>query len=77
MPVPGGQPENLGEPGPEHRCAAPDAAGGYRFSKAMENPGFIGVEDIQNIYLPMAFPISRLKAAAWAAPWSWNSCSTI
>ena len=22
---------------------------GYRFSKAMENPGFIGIEDIQNV----------------------------
>ena len=53
--------KNLGEPGPEHRCAAPDAAGGYRFSKAMENPGFIGVEDIQNIYLPMGFSNFKIE----------------
>ena len=45
----------LGEGGPEHVCAAPDASGGYRFSKAMENPGFIGIGDIVNTYLPMGF----------------------
>lgn len=47
--------KNLGEGGDEHRCAAPDAQGGYRFSKAMENPGFIGIEEIQQRYLPMGF----------------------
>ena len=36
--------KNLGENGPDHHCAAPDAGNGYRFSKAMENPGFIGVD---------------------------------
>ena len=45
--------KNLGEAAPEHRCAAPDAAQGYRFSKAMANPAFIGVADILNTYLPM------------------------
>ena len=53
--------KNLGEPGPEHRCAAPDAAGGYRFSKAMENPGFIGVEDIRDSYLPMGFSHFKIE----------------
>ena len=53
--------KNLGEPGPEHRCAAPDAAGGYRFSKAMENPGFIGVDDIQTVYLPMGFSNFKIE----------------
>ena len=53
--------KNLGEPGPEHRCAAPDAAGGYRFSKAMENPGFIGVEDIRSRYLPMGFSHFKIE----------------
>ena len=47
--------KSLGEDGPEHRCAAPDAEGGYRFSKAMTNPGFIGVGGISNVYLPMGF----------------------
>lgn len=53
--------KNLGEPGPECRCAAPDAAGGYRFSKAMENPGFIGVDAIQNTYLPMGFSNFKIE----------------
>ena len=47
--------KNLGEPCPEHLCAAPGGGEGYRFSRAMQNPGFIGVEDIQNTYLPMGF----------------------
>lgn len=47
--------KNLGESCPDHRCSAPDGNGGYRFSKAMENPGFIGIEDIQNTFLPMGF----------------------
>lgn len=42
--------KNLGEGGPEHVCKAPDAGEGYRFSKAMENPGFISVDDIRDIY---------------------------
>ena len=50
---------NLGELCPEHRCTAPGAAEGYRFSKAMRNPGFIGVEDIRSTYLPMG--ISQFK----------------
>ena len=29
---------NLGSDTPEHRCTAPDAAQGYRFSRAMESP---------------------------------------
>ena len=53
--------KNLGMNGPEHRCTAPDAAGGYRFSKAMENPGFISVEDIRNRYLPMGFSQFKLE----------------
>ena len=53
--------KNLGESGPEHPCAAPNAAGGYRFSRAMENPGFIGVEDIQRLYLPMGFSHFKIE----------------
>lgn len=53
--------KNLGLPGPEHRCAAPDAADGYRFSRAMTNPGFIGIQDIQNTYLPMGFSNFKLE----------------
>lgn len=53
--------KNLGEGCPEHHCTAPDAACGYRFSKAMKNPGFIGIEDIQRIYLPMGFSNFKLE----------------
>ena len=53
--------ELLGEAAPEHICAAPDAAGGYRFSKAMENPGFIGVEAIRKDYMPMGFSHFKLE----------------
>lgn len=53
--------KNLGIDGPEHVCTAPNAKEGYRFSKAMENPGFIGIEDIQNVYLPMGFTNFKIE----------------
>ena len=53
--------KNLGENGPEHQCTAPDADRGYRFSKAMTNPGFIGIDDIQNVYLPMGFSNFKIE----------------
>ena len=53
--------KNLGESGPEHRCAAPEVQGGYRFSKAMENPAFIGIHDIQHTYLPMGFSNFKIE----------------
>lgn len=53
--------KNLGENFPEHHCTAPDATEGYRFSKAMKNPGFIGISDIQNIYLPMGFSNFKIE----------------
>lgn len=53
--------KNLGEPCPEHRCAAPGGGEGYRFSRAMENPGFIGVSDIRNTYLPMGFTHFKIE----------------
>ena len=52
---------NLGELCPEHCCTAPGAAEGYRFSKAMRNPGFIGVEDIRSTYLPMGFSQFKIE----------------
>ena len=51
----------LGEDCPDHVCAAPDGSEGYRFSKAMENPGFIGIDDIQNTYLPMGFSHFKIE----------------
>lgn len=53
--------KNLGENCPEHHCVAPNAEEGYRFSKAMQNPGFIGVEDIQKRYLPMGFSNFKIE----------------
>ena len=53
--------KNLGEDCPEHYCTAPDAGQGYLFSKAMENPGFIGIDDIKNIYLPMGFSNFKIE----------------
>lgn len=53
--------KNLGENCPEHYCKAPDADGGYIFSKAMKNPGFIGIDDIKNKYLPMGFTNFKIE----------------
>lgn len=53
--------KNLGENCPEHQCNAPDADEGYRFSKAMSTPEFIGIEDIQNTYLPMGFSNFKIE----------------
>ena len=52
--------KNLGEVC-EHRCTAPGAQEGYRFSKAMENPGFIGTADIRERYLPLGFSNFKLE----------------
>ena len=52
--------KNLGESCADHICASPAAAGGYRFSAAMKNPGFIGIGDIQNVYLPNGFSHFKL-----------------
>lgn len=53
--------KNLGETSVEHRCKACDSAQGYRFSKAMQNPGFIGINDIQDTYLPMGFSNFKIE----------------
>lgn len=53
--------KNLGENCPDHICTAPNAAEGYRFSKAMESPAFIGIDDITNTYLPMGFANFKIE----------------
>ena len=53
--------KNLGENCQNHVCAAPGAGEGYLFSKAMENPGFISVTDIQDIYMPMGFSNFKIE----------------
>ena len=52
--------KNLGESAPEHHCKAP-ASAGLSVSKAMRNPGFIGIDDIQNVYMPMGFSIFKIE----------------
>ena len=47
--------KSLGEDCADHECVSPTAQRGYRFSDAMKNPGFIGIDDIQNVYAPAEF----------------------
>lgn len=51
----------LGEDVPDHSCASPGASKGYRFSDAMKNPGFIGTDDIMNIYMPAGFTQFKIE----------------
>lgn len=53
--------EVLGEDRPIHVCRAPHAEEGYRFSRAMQNPTFISIEDIQKRYLPMGFSEFKIE----------------
>ncbi|MDO4811996.1 MAG: hypothetical protein Q3995_00525 [Eubacteriales bacterium] len=53
--------KNLGEDCPDHQCCAPGGNEGYHFSKAMKNPGFIGIDDIRDIYLPMGFSHFKIE----------------
>ena len=53
--------KNLGEDCAEHVCASPNAERGYRFSDAMQNPGFIGIHEIQEIYLPNGFSHFKIE----------------
>lgn len=53
--------KSLGIDCEDHICKAPGSADGYRFSKAMKNPMFIGIDDIKNIYLPMGFTNFKIE----------------
>ena len=53
--------KSLGENCKDHICTSPQAAKGYRFSDAMNNPGFISVDDIQNIYMPAGFSNFKIE----------------
>ncbi len=53
--------KNLGEDCQEHQCRAPESEQGYLFSKAMTNPGFIGIDDIRNNYMPMGFSNFKIE----------------
>ena len=52
---------NLGLDTSEHHCTAPDAAQGYCFSRAMESPSFISIEDVQTQYLPQGFTNFKIE----------------
>lgn len=53
--------KSLGEDVEDHICVSPNASKGYRFSDAMDNPGFIGTDDIQNTYLPSGFSNFKIE----------------
>ncbi len=53
--------KSLGEPCEDHVCVSPDADKGYRFSEAMKNPGFIGIDAIQNTYMPAGFSNFKIE----------------
>lgn len=53
--------KNLGEDCADHRCTAPGSENGYRFSRAMANPEFIGISDIRDTYLPMGFSNFKIE----------------
>lgn len=52
--------KSLGEDCEDHICVSKDKSG-YRFSKAMENPAFIGTQDIVNTYWPMGFDQFKME----------------
>ncbi|MBR3105833.1 MAG: hypothetical protein IKH30_01460 [Clostridia bacterium] len=53
--------KNLGEHCAEHVCVSPWAERGYRFSDAMKSPAFIGIEEIQRVYLPAGFSHFKIE----------------
>ena len=53
--------KNLGENCEDHICLSPGAQRGYRFSDAMENPGFIGIREIQEEYRPGGFSHFKIE----------------
>ena len=46
---------------PDYKCTSPEGQGGYKFSKAMKNPAFISIQDIQKTYIPMGFSNFKLE----------------
>lgn len=51
----------LGTENSDWECRSPDKESGYVFSKAMKNPGFISIDDIQNLYLPKGFTDFKIE----------------
>lgn len=53
--------KSLGEDCEDHVCVSPTSGSGYRFSEAMKNPGFIGIEDITKVYGPSGFTNFKIE----------------
>ena len=53
--------KTLGETCPDHVCRAPGGDQGYRFSRAMDSPAFIGADAIRTLYLPMGFSNFKIE----------------
>ena len=53
--------KTLGEACPDHVCRAPGGDQGYRFSRAMDSPAFIGADAIRSLYLPMGFSNFKIE----------------
>ena len=53
--------KSLGEECEDHVCVSPDADKDYRFSLAMENPGFIGIDAIRVVYMPAGFSNFKIE----------------
>lgn len=43
------------------RCCSPESYRGYRFSDAMKNPAFIGIQQIKDVYMPMGFSNFKIE----------------
>lgn len=53
--------KSLGQDCRDHVCRMIGLDTGYSFAKAMTNPGFIGVNDIVDVYLPMGFSNFKIE----------------
>ena len=53
--------QNLGIDCMDHICKAPYSNEGYRFSRVMESPAFISLDDILNIYVPMGYSNFKIE----------------
>jgi len=53
--------KSLGIECEDHICVSPNAFKGYRFSDAMDNPGFIGTKEITGKYLEQGFSHFKIE----------------
>ena len=53
--------QNLGIDCTDYICKAPHSNEGYRFSRVMESPGFISLDDILKVYVPVGFSNFKIE----------------